>query len=270
MLLFIAPLVTIFQSTLLNFNTSHVTVYPYGILHYYLFVSYFNTSHVTVYPLQLCTALGPSLISIHLMLLFIASALFLLPPFGIISIHLMLLFIKVENPKIREETHFNTSHVTVYLYAGVSDPEVSSISIHLMLLFICCQCRSCRHDLVFQYISCYCLSVSCMYLRVAHLFISIHLMLLFIWIAWISTHRAVWISIHLMLLFIITGFFYFLPDSRFQYISCYCLSCSFFNLDQPYRYFNTSHVTVYRNSCYSGQLWKIFQYISCYCLSNSV
>ena len=114
MLLFIAPLVTIFQSTLLNFNTSHVTVYP----------------------LQLCTALGPSLISIHLMLLFIASALFLLPPFGIISIHLMLLFIKVENPKIREETHFNTSHVTVYLYAGVSDPEVSSISIHLMLLFI--------------------------------------------------------------------------------------------------------------------------------------
>ena len=136
MLLFIAPLVTIFQSTLLNFNTSHVTVYPYGILHYYLFVSYFNTSHVTVYPLQLCTALGPSLISIHLMLLFIASALFLLPPFGIISIHLMLLFIKVENPKIREETHFNTSHVTVYLYAGVSDPEVSSISIHLMLLFI--------------------------------------------------------------------------------------------------------------------------------------
>ena len=188
----------------------------------------------------------------------------------IISIHLMLLFIIAAWILLVIFHYFNTSHVTVY-HATCLDCDCNGfISIHLMLLFICCQCRSCRHDLVFQYISCYCLSVSCMYLRVAHLFISIHLMLLFIWIAWISTHRAVWISIHLMLLFIITGFFYFLPDSRFQYISCYCLSCSFFNLDQPYRYFNTSHVTVYRNSCYSGQLWKIFQYISCYCLSNSV
>ena len=137
MLLFIAPLVTIFQSTLLNFNTSHVTVYPYGILHYYLFVSYFNTSHVTVYPLQLCTALGPSLISIHLMLLFIASALFLLPPFGIISIHLMLLFISVDWDAFAASVGFQ--YISCYCLSHL---------LHELFLSV----------MPFQYISCYCLS----------------------------------------------------------------------------------------------------------------
>ena len=34
-----------------NFNTSHVTVYPFYLSVYTIQYCYFNTSHVTVYPL---------------------------------------------------------------------------------------------------------------------------------------------------------------------------------------------------------------------------
>ena len=97
-----------------------------------------------------------------------------------ISIHLMLLFIGVET-----------------LETG----EVMEISIHLMLLFILAQLVKENNYLLFQYISCYCLSMIqqqvpqqmqnfntshvTVYLLCIHQFcfflqISIHLMLLFI------------------------------------------------------------------------------------------
>ena len=53
------------------FNTSHVTVYRFSTLSMPPVSMDFNTSHVTVYPFFLCIYLCHSLISIHLMLLFI-------------------------------------------------------------------------------------------------------------------------------------------------------------------------------------------------------
>ena len=77
-----------------DFNTSHVTVYPCGLFFIGVIIDYFNTSHVTVYLSEngyivvkvifqyiSCYCLShrpglprtPDVISIHLMLLFIAG-----------------------------------------------------------------------------------------------------------------------------------------------------------------------------------------------------
>ena len=99
----------------------------------------------------------------------------------------------------------------------------------------------------FQYISCYCLSTYCMFNR--HFRgISIHLMLLFIYLFSYRTKFFVFISIHLMLLFICFS----------AIIHCFCL------------HFNTSHVTVYQESIILHDSSTGFQYISCYCLSNMI
>ncbi len=99
------------------------------------------------------------------------------------------------------------------------------------------------------------------------------------------------ISIHLMLLFIgicckynygFNGYFntshvtvyrsrtHLIPNNLlFQYISCYCLSIRTGKKEQSSYNFNTSHVTVYRQECINyGMTADAFQYISCYCLSQ--
>ena len=77
---------------------------------------------------------------------------------------------------------------------------------------------------------------------------------------------------------------------QFQYISCYCLSCTYSYVSSRQRCFNTSHVTVYPSSPSLSRLLYVrfntshvtvyrvadalalgrdkFQYISCYCLSS--
>ena len=102
------------QSTLLYFNTSHVTVYR--LLFYPCYFSFlnFNTSHVTVYLYPNGIFVVRIIISIHLMLLFIN-----------ISACLFLIF-----------RYFNTSHVTVYRIYPLASSVSTEISIHLMLLFI--------------------------------------------------------------------------------------------------------------------------------------
>ena len=119
--------------------------------------------------------------------------------------------------------NFYTSHVTVYHYC-----EILSIFV-----------------ITFQYISCYCLSVR-IQLGQFTIYISIHLMLLFIRFCNVGGKNGRKISIHLMLLFIAVGIFPMLLivlisihlmllfieyeqifkvlKNRFQYISCYCLS----------------------------------------------
>ena len=142
--------------------------------------------------------------------------------------------------------HFNTSHVTVYRYHSTSFFFATFISIHLMLLFILivmwlanrfhyfntshvtvyrAGVRNVASVSIFQYISCYCLSIR------SHIIIN-----------------SIYISIHLMLLFIILsrcspGFVY-----QFQYISCYCLSNFSAIASITFTDFNTSHVTVYLTS----------------------
>ena len=120
---------------------------------------YFNTSHVTVYRRDSLNQKSSIIISIHLMLLFIGSV----------------------EPQFVIDRYFNTSHVTVYqpqcyqhqslylisihlmlLFILSSDRIhlcLPSISIHLMLLFIFMSILLSIKKRIFQYISCYCLSV---------------------------------------------------------------------------------------------------------------
>ena len=126
-----------------------------------------------------------------------------------------------------------------------STPDIDIILIHLMLLFICCRHRTVWIIALFQYISCYCLSVyqsiNCIndcYFNTSHVTvyqiplyclsqhqpISIHLMLLFIMSSKFPVITPTVISIHLMLLFI--------------HVTKLLL--------HPKLHFNTSHVTVYQ------------------------
>ena len=141
---------------LLNFNTSHVTVYQRtnNVKPGYNYD--FNTSHVTVYPRPSLKSDTFFIISIHPMLLFItfvrqyliARSTFQYIPcyclstagkrpsiYAGISIHPMLLFISALLG-FQQFYHFNTSHVTVYLCRELKILATTNISIHPMLLFI--------------------------------------------------------------------------------------------------------------------------------------
>ena len=160
----------------------------------------FNTSHVTVYHRTIIE-------NVHVYVFQYISCYCLSPshwewPPGVwISIHLMLLFIgvKVSYPSGRE--NFNTSHVTVYLthyQTGISITIFQYISCYCLSLL---PFRLYDPVLLFQYISCYCLSNSSdSYDHGTD--ISIHLMLLFIVSGDNLVPRPTIISIHLMLLFI--------------------------------------------------------------------
>ena len=97
---------------------------------------------------------------------------------------------------------------------------------------------------LFQYISCYCLSIT--KAEITTLFyISIHLMLLFIggkMDLWLEILEFQYISCYcLSIPIFLKPFWQFL----FQYISCYCLSASSLSCMSITSHFNTSHVTVY-------------------------
>ena len=227
-------------------------------------------------------------ISIHLMLLFILAYPCADSHHCGISIHLMLLFIRVGFFQIlsiikfqyiscyclslsstlvdRMCMDFNTSHVTVYLYSGykvkndIGDFNTSHVTVYPFANLFASTVPA------FQYISCYCLSLSdhltigkTTYFNTSHVtvylyylspcipiyLISIHLMLLFIDLFDISPLCSTSISIHLMLLFINIFFPKFFRKLIFQYISCYCLSLVELHIFCNSAYFNTSHVTVY-------------------------
>ena len=64
-----------------------------------------------------------------------------------------------EKESIKRE-HFKTSHVIVYQSKEMSRHGCITISKHLMLLFICASLLYVLRTLVFQNISCYCLSIA--------------------------------------------------------------------------------------------------------------
>ena len=117
----------------------------------------------------------------------------------------MLLFIPYTHPDYQSEQHFNTSHVTVYLYPNGIFVARIIISIHLMLLFIKDSASGTGEKLEFQYISCYCLSFKNP-IQVAEIFV----------FQYISCY-CLSCAQHEMCLDI----------PIFQYISCYCLSNCF-------------------------------------------
>ena len=99
------------------------------------------------------------IVSIHLMLLFICNSLHQILCSAGVSIHLMLLFITDNAPQINSYSCFNTSHVTLYRFLIQQPIPSIFVSIHLMLLFISKNGFTCSSYNLFQYISCYSLSV---------------------------------------------------------------------------------------------------------------
>ena len=187
--------------------------------------------------------------------------------------------------------HFNTSHVTVYLF-------FLSITILLSTLFqyIPCYCLSAdyhnvaRVALLFQYIPCYCLSpltlsisrlpeefqyIPCYCLsadyhnvaRVALLFQYIPCYCLSPLTLSISRlpEEFQYIPCYCLSTGTRTSR---LKDNKFQYIPCYCLSQRIMIRCYPLLNFNTSHVTVYPDCHGVARVALLFQYIPCYCLSN--
>ena len=121
------------------------------------------------------------------------------------------------------------------------------VSIHLILLFIRFGKVPVIVTQMFQYISCYSLSIKTM-VSVGIRKVSIHLMLLFIGLLQSNSE----------------------PHSPFQYISCYSLSVTGNTYGAKDVRFNTSHVTLYRKTIqYPQYPFCRFQYISCYSLSCS-
>ena len=156
-----------------------------------------------------------------------------------------------------------------------------------MLLFIFAATSPSNLFLIFQYISCYCLSTHHLSIHNRNR-ISIHLMLLFIncyIVNCLLCSIFQYISCYCLSS---PGFNVGLSYSRFQYISCYCLSLIGVHFQRGHRisihlmllfiisgfiiprvkcHFNTSHVTVYLGHRVMELIKDIFQYISCYCLS---
>ena len=124
----------------------------------------------------------------------------------------------------RSLTNFNTSHVTVYLKPYISDLTV------WIFQYIPCYCLSADRVCTpgefcgFQYIPCYCLS-SCKLFQII-LVISFQ----YIPCYCLSLDRLACT----------------VDSFSFQYIPCYCLSKALTQCLYQWHYFNTSHVTVYR------------------------
>ena len=140
------------------------------------------------------------IVSIHLMLLFIECRRTMgqrLEPFQyiscyslswtaeastngkVVSIHLMLLFIKHDQEDMYAETYVSIHLMLLFIKCKQLKTLILHVSIHLMLLFIG---RYHSQDIQwreFQYISCYSLS-HCISHVLCRIFVSIHLMLLFI------------------------------------------------------------------------------------------
>ncbi len=119
----------------INFNTSNVTIQPKWHWLSVIPFSHFNTSNVTIQQLYRSSFLFHSQISIHLMLLFNKSTLWIYSLSVVISIHLMLLFNQQGFCCQLQAYYFNTSNVTIQPYQRKRTHLQSIISIHLMLLF---------------------------------------------------------------------------------------------------------------------------------------
>ena len=137
MLLFIDGQKRTFLLTLQDFKTSHVIVYPKEKDGKAWVKGDFKTSHVIVYRQAHNIIIMDIAISKHLMLLFIVRKKETIRTFFIISKHLMLLFIRNQCQNQNQNHNFKTSHVIVY--QGEWNEK--------------------RKYIIFQNISCYCLSL---------------------------------------------------------------------------------------------------------------
>ena len=202
----------------------------------------FNTSHVTLYRHHQEAAQSPHAVSIHL----------------------MLLFINVQNTATQIANCFNTSHVTLYLSFLYKHSATHCFNTSHVTLYQRKYGEMSRR-IEFQYISCYSLSDLREKQR-KRIFVSIHLMLLFIVYQSELPHWPDLVSIHLMLLFIGKSLFVFPTLNGFNtsHVTLYpsfatgraCgsavsihLMLLFIKYEQVAKWleerFNTSHVTLY-------------------------
>ena len=142
----------------INFNTSHVTVYLNAPI---VFPARIKFQYISCYCLSIDDYRPKFAIAFQYISCYCLSMLnqmFLLQRY--ISIHLMLLFINTSPVNPQPKQNFNTSHVTVYLVAGlfatlyVQDFNTSHVTVYHRTII------ENVHVYVFQYISCYCLSLS--------------------------------------------------------------------------------------------------------------
>ena len=185
---------------------------------------YFNTSHVTVYrryrepASNIVTDFNTSHVTVYHIRSIVCTTLYH------ISIHLMLLFIISACIYSSLQIHFNTSHVTVYPKRKTGQPYRADISIHLMLLFIWQEWIS--YSIIDWHFNTSHVTVyHCKYYPDLHYLSDFN-----------TSHVTVYPG----------GWCYVDLKAWFQYISCYCLSVKVGRMQEDVRYFNTSHVTVYR------------------------
>ena len=210
-----------------------------------------------------------------------------------VSIHLMLLFIMSDEEIKKQYTEFQ--YISCY---SLSQMKQSDASAFVEFQYISCYSLSlwgpgappARQS--FQYISCYSLSGRSLS-DVIPVFVSIHLMLLFIRASTTSLTGLSAVSIHLMLLFIQRHPEVGEAQQAFQYISCYSLSEKTF-----VKYFTRRLVSIHlmllfiviyssrskaknvvsihlmllfiEAALFSEQGDDVFQYISCYSLSGII
>ena len=206
------------------FNTSHVTVY------HYLF-QFCGNLDIFQYISCYCLSWGVKIkfadndrfqyISCYCLSNQELQYLSYLSHFNTSHVTVYLLGLKTESEML---TNFNTSHVTVYQKSKTHNVCIYRISIHLMLLFITVSVGFASLVNKFQYISCYCLSTSTMKSIKRNTNFN-------------TSHVTVYLFKSIVLYYI---------SIAFQYISCYCLS-----------------TVVQKDKTCSVE----FQYISCYCLS---
>ena len=192
------------EETGTSFNTSHVVIYPKtrSILRSELSTFQYISCCYLSFNFPTATK-SATIVSIHLMLLFIRLMKTDIHVQMLVSIHLMLLFILWVNPfriivcqfqyisccYLSDAQVFEDTFAGMFQYISccyLSNLSVSLllcfllVSIHLMLLFIDLNLKEPLHLSSFQYISCCYLSVlHCLYWE-SLLLVSIHLMLLFI------------------------------------------------------------------------------------------
>ena len=133
----------------------------------------------------------------------------------------------------------------LFIKMRIKIPTTEYISIHLMLLFIDVNEILFGPYVLFQYISCYCLSMIGLAKGDDHpVFQYISCYCLSASTASASTISSNFTTSH------VTVYQWYYDSRLFTFID-----------------FNTSHVTVYLSDCCCTTQRSIFQYISCYCLS---
>ena len=186
-----------------SFNTSHVVVYPIGILYMILYLWGFNTSHVVVYPRTFLCLLRITAVSIHLMLQFISRSGITICIWMIVSIHLMLQFISL---CLQSHNYYPLFQYISCCSLSMMDKQIVC-EIEKFQYISCCSLSmlflsDMKYSIKFQYISCCSLSIRLQNFQI-HSY------------SFNTSHVVVYPYLP----------FNKIPLEMFQYISCCSLSC---------------------------------------------